>query len=118
MTKELLDYVSEKTRDLMAAPSCCPEAKAAAQAWLDAAGTDNEKAETMKYLAELEEDITSIDDLLAFASSEEAVEIFGADGAKGFLAHAQELKANGAKYCDCPACKAALAILNKKAELL
>jgi len=118
MTKELIDYVSEKTRDLMAAPSCCPEAKAAAQAWLDAVGTDNEKAETMKYLAELEEDITPIDGLLAFASSKEAAEIFGEEGAKGFLAHAQELKASGAKCCDCPACKAALAILDKKAELL
>ena len=32
MTKELMDYVSEKSRDLMAAPSCYAGAKAAAQA--------------------------------------------------------------------------------------
>ena len=30
MTKAVLEYVSEKSRALMAAPSCCPEAKAAA----------------------------------------------------------------------------------------
>lgn len=28
-----------------------------ANAWLDAVGTDNEEAETKKYIAELEEDI-------------------------------------------------------------
>ena len=32
--------------------------------------------------------------------------------------HAQEIKKNGAKYCDCPACTACAAILAKKAELL
>ena len=45
-------------------------------------------------------------------------QIFGAEGAAGLLAHAQELKAAGAKYCDCPACAAAAAILEKKDELL
>ena len=57
MTKETLAYVTEKTREMMAAPSCCPEAMAAAQAWLDAVGTDSEQAETKKYLAELGEDV-------------------------------------------------------------
>ena len=118
MTKEMLAYVTEKTHDLMAAPSCCPEAKAAAQSWLDAVGTDKEQAETKKYLAELEEDIASIDSLIAFASSKEAIVYLGEETAKGLLAHAQQIKANGAKFCDCPACTAALAILNKKAELL
>ena len=34
--------------------------------------------------------------------------------AKNVLAHAQDIKAKGAKYCDCPACKAAADILAKK----
>lgn len=118
MTRELLAYVTEKTRALMAAPSCCPEAKAAAQAWLDAAGTGREHAETEKYLAELAEDVTPIDGLIAFASSKAAAAHMGEEAAKGLLAHARQLKAAGAKYCDCPACTAALAILDKKAELL
>ena len=42
MDKNVLDYVVEKTNDLMGAPSCSGEAKAAAQAWLDAVGTDRE----------------------------------------------------------------------------
>jgi hypothetical protein len=118
MTEETRSYVTEKTRGLMAAASCCPEARAAAAAWLDAAGTENEAAETKKYLAELEEDITSIDDLIAFASSEGAKAHFGEEGANGLLAHARQIKAQGAKFCDCPACAAALAILEKKAEML
>ena len=45
-------------------------------------------------------------------------QVFGADGAKKILAHAEEIKAAGAKYCDCPACAACEALLNKKSEIL
>ena len=34
------------------------------------------------------------------------------------LAHAKELKAAGAKYCDCEACSAAAAIVALKDQLL
>lgn len=34
------------------------------------------------------------------------------------LNHAYKLKADGAKYCDCPVCTAALDILEKKYEIL
>jgi len=118
MTKEIINYVTEKTRNLMAAYSCCPEAKAAAQAWLDSVGTEKEQSETKKYLAELAEDVTPIDSLIALASSKEGIAYFGEETAKNLLAHAQQIKANGAKFCDCPACTAALAILEKKSELL
>ena len=42
MEKEVLDYVIEKTHELMNASSCCNEAKEAAQSWLDAIGTEDE----------------------------------------------------------------------------
>lgn len=118
MTKEVQDYVAQKSRDLMAAPSCCAEAKAAAQAWLDVLGTENEAAETEKYIAELEADIVSVDDLIALAESETGAKIFGEEGARGVAAHGREIKAAGAKYCDCPACAAVAAILEKKEEML
>lgn len=118
MTKEVQDYVAQKSRDLMAAPSCCAEAKAAAQAWLDALGTENEAAETEKYIAELEADIVSVDGLIALAESETGAKIFGEEGARGVAAHGREIKAAGAKYCDCPACAAVAAILEKKEEIL
>jgi len=118
MNSELLKFVKEKTEDLMKAPSCCPEARAAAQAWLNAAGTGKEAEETKKYIAELEEDITPIDGLIAFAESDAGVRHFGAEVAGKLASHARDIKSRGAKYCDCPACAAALAILDRKAEML
>lgn len=118
MGKEVLDFVVEKTHELMDAPSCSVEAKEAAQAWLNAVGTVNEAAETQKYMDELEEDIMPIDGLIGFAESEAGAQVFGADTAKNVAEHAREIKAAGAKYCDCPACAAVEAILEKKDLLL
>lgn len=106
----MTEKIIAEVKNLIAAPSCCAEAKAAAEKWLAAVGTDNEAEETKNLVAELEEDIEPIDDLLAFASSPVCADIFG-DKAAGFLAHAKELKASGAKYCDCPACTACANIL-------
>ena len=118
MDKNGLDFVVEKSKELMSASTCSSEAKAAAQAWLDAVGTDREAEETRKYVEELEADIMPIDGLIGFAESEHGAQVFGADKAKAVAAHAREIKAAGAKYCDCPACAAAEAILDKKDTLL
>ena len=102
----------------MNAASCSKEAKAAAQTWLDAVGTENEAAATKTYIAELEADIMPVDGLIGFAKSDMGAQVFGADKAKEVAAHAKEIKAAGAKYCDCPACAAADAILEKKDDIL
>lgn len=118
MSANVKDFVIKKVQELIQAPSCCAEAKEAGQNWLDAVGTDRE-AEAFKNLAtELEEDIMPIDGLIAFAGSEAGAQVFGGEKAKEVLAHAQEIKASGAKYCDCAACAACEAILEKKGELL
>ena len=114
MNKEVMDHVVEKTKDLLAAPSCCPEAREAAQSWLDALGTENEAAETKKYIAELEADIMPIDVLISFAESDQGAKIFGAEAAKEAAEHGRKIKQAGAKYCDCSACAACEAILEKK----
>ncbi len=118
MEKQVLDYVTEKTHELMNAVSCSKEAKTAAQKWLDAVGTKEEAEETKKYIAELEADIMPIDGLIGFASSDAGIKYFGEDTAKGIVAHGKEIKAAGAKYCDCPACAAVAAILEKKEDML
>lgn len=59
-----------------------------------------------------------IDGLIAFAGSETGAQVFGEETAKNVLAHGQKLKASGAKYCDCAACAACEAILEKKGEIL
>ena len=118
MDKEVLSFVVEKTHELMNAASCSKEAKASAQTWLDAVGTENEAAATKTYIAELEADIMPVDGLIGFAESEMGAQVFGAVKAKEVAAHAKEIKAAGATYCDCPACAAAEAILEKKDDIL
>ena len=115
MTKEQL---LEKLKSMMSAYSCCAPLKAATQNYLDAVDTADEQTAAKNLLAEIEKDITPIDGLVAFAHSARAVEIFGADRAKKFAAHADELKASGAKYCDCAACAPAVEILANKDVLL
>ena len=100
----------QKVREMISAGSCCAELKEAGQAWLDAVGTENEAAAKCALLAEIDEDIIPIDGLIAFAGSERAQQIFGEEGAKNLLAHANEIKSQGARYCDCPACANALAV--------
>ena len=98
MKREVLNDIAAKTRTLIEAPTCSAETKAAAERWLAAAGTGAEAEETKAYIAELEEDIMPIDSLIGFAQSEQGAAYFGAETAAGIAAHAQQIKAAGAKY--------------------
>ena len=118
MTENVKTYVTEKTKELIAAASCSAEAKEAANAWLEAVGTEKEAEVTKNYIAELEEDIMPIDGLIAFAGSDMGAKIFGTEGAAKMLSHAEAIKAEGARYCDCPACAACEALLEKKSQIL
>ena len=115
MTKENL---ITKAKEMIKAPSCHPDLKAAGQAWLYEIGKDGESQAAQNLIAEIKDCITTIDGLVTFAHSPHAKELFGEDGAKKFAEHADELKASGAKYCDCGACKPALEILQNKEVIL
>lgn len=104
-----MSEIRGKVQAMIDASSSCAELKAAGQAWLDAVGTDKEAKATADLLAEIDEDVTPIDGLIAFAGSEAGAQVFG-DNAAAILAHAKEIKAAGALYCDCPGCSAALAV--------
>lgn len=119
MTQTQRDQLTQLVNQLLQTPTCCAEAKAAGQAWLDAAGTAGEPAATRALMAELEEDIEPIEDLIAFAASPAGAKVFGGpEKAKAMEAHAREIQAAGAKYCDCPACALSEKILAMKADLL
>lgn len=118
MEKQVLNDVMEKTRQLMDAPTCSSETKEAAKKWLDAVGTDREKEETKAYIEELEADIMPLEQLIGFAGSDQGKAYFGEDTAAGIVSHAKEIKAAGAKYCDCPACAIVGEILSRKEALL
>ena len=119
MTGEVREFVKEKSRELMESTTCSAEAREAAKAWLEAAGTPAEAEETKRYLEELKADIVTVDGLIAFAESEAGAKVFGgADKAKGVAQHGREIKAAGAVYCDCPACASVEAILKRESEML
>ena len=118
MNKDVLEFAVKKTGELIASPTCSSETKQSAEKWLAAVGTEKEAEETIQYVKELEADIMPIDNLIGFAESDGGAQYFGAETAKNIAAHGREIKAAGAKYCDCPACSAVEAILEKKEELL
>ena len=115
MTKE---DIAAKVKEMIAAPMCHPDLKAEGQAWLYELGKDGEQQAAHNLIEEIKIDITTVENLVAFAHSPHTVELFGEEGAKKFANHADELKASGAKYCDCAACTPALEILQNKEVIL
>ena len=107
----------QKVKELIEFPMCCAPVKAAAQAWLDAAGTDGEKAAAKALVSALEAEVCTIDETLAFAESDKAKELLGEEAARGFAEQARKTKAEGGKYCFCPACAAGLLIWENRAAL-
>ena len=108
----------EKIKKMATARTCRPELKRAVQKYLVALGKPGEKIAAENLIAEIEESITSIDELVTFARSARAIQILGKENAKKLLAHVGKLTAGGAKFCDCPACKPAAEILQHKEILL
>ncbi len=112
--KAIRERLKAKTEALIAVPHAYQPLKDAAQKWLDTMedGEANQAA-TKEYVKQLEEGLMPVDACIAFISSPEADKVFG-DKKGEMLAHAQELKASGAKFCDCDACKLAAEILAEK----
>ncbi len=112
--KKIRDDLKAKVIEMMEAPSCCAELKAAAQAWLDTYDDGNaNQAPTAALIKELEEDITSLDDFLGFLKTDAAKGFFG-DALEGMLAEAEAAKAAGGTVCTCKACQLGAEILKQK----
>ena len=118
LNQNQINEISQAVRELTEGPSCCAEAREAAERWLASAGTPAEAEASKALVAEMEDDLVTVDGLIAFAESEAGIGHFGAETAAAIAAHGRELKASGAAYCDCPACTAAKAILDFKELLL
>ena len=112
-----VDEKKALAQTVLEAGSACKEFKETAQNYLNAIGTDGEKAAAAIMVAEAKEDINSIDDTIAFLSTDLAKQFFGEDGAVLKLQQAKEHKANGGIYCDCPGCTAAKAVMDAEAEI-
>lgn len=115
MEKELFDYTAAKVEELLAAGSSAPETKQAAQDWKDAVAADGADvdAATNALLDKLDEEHTTVDGFIGFLQTDMAKEFMGEEGAAKMIAHEQERKERGAKFCDCDACKATHELLAK-----
>ncbi len=109
--------VEAKVKELMAAPQCCAELKAACEKYLSTVNGDQHTQAVKNLVAELEADVQTIDAVLALFSSEMGAKIFGADTAKMLTEKAQKVKAEGGKYCFCSACTIGRELLEHKEQL-
>lgn len=108
----------DKLKDLASSPSCYVRLRQEIELYLDTLGTPGEKFAAEKLLDEIKRDVVPIGQLLIFAHSNSAIEAFGREGSKKFLANAEALRRRGAKYCNCKACTLGLEILDNKDVLL
>lgn len=111
------EAIIERTKELLST-HCYQGLREAAEQWLDAVGTEREAEASKKYVLALEDAVTDIDTLINTFGSDKAKERFGEERAKSIYSHAMEIKAKGAKWCDCPACTAGLKVLEYKKDLL
>ena len=70
-----------------------------------------EKISDNEFIAKLKESISTLTDNIEFFSSDAAKEKFGEEAAEQIRKHAEEMKAQGKTFCDCPACTKAREIL-------
>ncbi len=109
--------LTQLVQALLDAPQSNPTVKEFAQSWLDAEGTEKQAELTKQLVSVAEQNIALIDETIGFAGSERAVQLLGEEGAANLLQHAKDIKAEGAKFCDCPSCVAAKNIIDLKVEI-
>ena len=107
----------ELVNAVISSHTACPELKQACKDYLASLDTENEKAAASALIKELEEDVNSIDDTIAFFKSDKAKAIVG-DMYEFLLNQALEAKAKGETVCTCDGCRTGFAILSKKDEFL
>ena len=110
--------LTQLVQALLDAPQSNATVKEFAQSWFDAEGTEKQAELTKQLVSVAEQNIALIDETIAFAGSERAVQALGEEGAANLLQHAKDIKAEGAKFCDCPSCTVAKNIIDLKAEIV
>ncbi len=107
----------QKAEEMILAPSCYIGAKAAAMKWINAIGSEGEKAAAEALIKELEADVLSIDRYLTI-QKEMTPFILGKEKAEEMYEKGMNAKADGGKWCLCAACQAGGIILENKKLLL
>lgn len=112
--------IEQKTTDKMnelLGGHCWEPMKEAAQKWLASIGTDDEDKEKEKLMPLLKNSIATTEEVIYLFSNDEMRAKFG-DMGDVILSHAKDMKAQGEKYCDCPACTKAKEIYEELGGVL
>ena len=104
------EELKAKVQALADAASSNETVKAFANEWLAAEGTDKQAGLTKELPTVVKENIALIDETTA-------AELFGKEAAHAMLKHAEEIKAQGAEFCDCPGCIACKDIIDHLDEI-
>ena len=91
-----------------AAPAVA-ELKGKAQPTLD-------KISDSEFVAKLKESVATLSETIDFFGSKEGEDLLGKEAAEQIRKHAEEMKALGKTFCDCPACTKAREILRDLGE--
>ena len=75
-----------------------------------------DKVTESELVAKLKEGIATVNETIEHFSDPKVREDIGEEAAEQIKAHAEALKAEGKKYCDCPACTKAREILRDLGE--
>ena len=75
-----------------------------------------DKVTEMEFIKQLKAGISSLDEVIDTFSKPEMKEMMGEEAAAQIKAHAEAMKAEGKKFCDCPACTKAREILRDLGE--
>ena len=84
----------------------------------DKAAPAIDKVTESELIAKLREGIATVNETIEHMSDPKVRENIGEEAAEQIKAHAEALKAEGKKYCDCPACTKAREILRDLGEPL
>ena len=109
--------LTQLVQALLDAPTSNETVKEFAQSWINAEGTPKQEELTKQLVSVAEQNIALIDETIGFAGSELATQILGEEGAANLLQHAKDIKAEGAKFCDCPGCMACKNVIDLKVEI-
>ena len=75
-----------------------------------------DKVTEMEFIKQLKAGIATLDEVIDTFSKPEMADKMGAEAAEQIRAHAEAMKAEGKKFCDCPACTQAREILKELGE--
>ncbi len=108
--------LAELTEKLIAIDYVEQEVKDTGKKWLETMNdSKTNEAAAEAYIAALEYSRASIDWVINWAKSDEAVKVMGSkEAAEAHVKELEEKKAAGQKYCDCPACSLCDQILKDK----